>query len=128
MTLSELRKSYRLQVKNGNCTCILSGLPITNIKQLSLEHLTPICRGEWTETHQLENIFPAHKIINNIKDNLLFCEWMDFRKDILQKSLKKYHLEKADRKIVKAAIDNIPYYNINPCTLCIWKNICELER
>ena len=115
----ELRRFYFLQIDQNLCRCILSGLLITNKKQFSLEHYVPCCRGDWDETHALVNVFPAYKIINNLKGRLLPCEWEMTKKKLMLKALDKNKLKHADRVIVEDALANMKNYIINPCDYCI---------
>lgn len=120
----ELRLLYLTQINEGLCKCILSGLIITQPRFLSLEHFTPCCRGGYDETRAITNVFPAYKIINNLKGPRLGCEWMMERESIYKKALSKGHLRSADREIVEKALDNVPRYNINPCNYCILHEQC----
>lgn len=125
---SEIREHYHLEIERGCCVCILSGLHIYNKKLFSLEHYIPTSVGTREETHVIENIFPAYKIINNIKASRLPCVWEENKVRLLQKSLKKNKLSHDDQRIVENAIEIAPFYHIDPCTLCIWKKKCENER
>ncbi len=124
----ELRQRYRKTVDDKECRCILSGLLILNKNELSLEHLVPLCRWHGYEAKMPYNIFPAYKIINSMKSGMLFCEWLDNNEYILTKALRKNHLKKGDREIVEAALENIPYYNIDPCMYCFLAGKCGKER
>ena len=124
----ELRAQFKEDVLAGNCYCILSGLKIENIKDLSLEHLTPKCRVSYGLSTQEQNIFPAFKVINGIKSGALFCEWMQNREKLLRKALKSSNIKKHEKEIIRATIENIPFYNINPCSLCILSEYCENAR
>lgn len=54
-------------------TCVLCGRPITNINDLTTEHLIPISRGgNSSET----NIEPAHFRCNQEKGNMTYLEWL----------------------------------------------------
>ena len=121
----ELRRFYFLQIDQNLCRCILSGLLIRDKKQLSLEHYFPLSRGEWHETHQIANVFPAYKILNNLKGSLLGCEWEMMKQKILQKALEKDKLRTADREIVEKALANIKNYHINACDFCINNYKCN---
>jgi len=124
----ELRAQFKEDVLAGNCYCILSGLKIENLKDLSLEHFVPLSRTEHALATQNQNIFPAHVVINHIKSSLLPCEWQLEKIKLLQKALKKNHLSKHERDIVEKAIQNSYTYNIYPCKLCVLVENCENAR
>ena len=124
----EIRYNYKKDIKKGTCFCILSGLQINDQTELSLEHFVPLSRGPYYECKQSYNIFPAFKIINGIKGSLLPCEYFENREKLLQKTLSKGHLNRKNTAILKAAIENIPNYKINPCNYCILANCCRDSR
>ena len=55
--------------------CVLCGKPITDIKQLSTEHLLPKSKGG---TSADNNVEPAHKRCNNRKGCMTYEEWLIF--------------------------------------------------
>lgn len=119
----EIREKFRQDVRDGNCYCVLSGLQITNLKDLSLEHYCPQSRVSYNLAKQPANIFPAIRVINSVKSNLLPCTWEFYKVEILQKAITKSH-NKRERNILQAALDNAPFYKINPCDYCILYNNC----
>ena len=121
----EIRYNYKKDIKKEKCYCILSGLKITDQNELSLEHFVPRSKGPYYETKQWHNIYPAYKIINSVKGRLLPCEWMEQREYLLKKTLSKDHLNKKNKAIVQAALENIPNYKINPCEYCILSVRCR---
>ena len=125
MDYKDLRLLYISQINQNLCRCILSGLLITNRKFLSLEHYFPVSRGDWDETHAITNVFPAYKIMNNLKGRLLPCEWEMTKESLMKKYLAKSHSKSGDREIVEKALENIPKYKINPCDLCINNYKCN---
>lgn len=65
---------WKGKIQNGVYpTCILCGKPITEVKELTTEHLTPLSRNgsnaDW-------NIYPAHARCNFEKGNKTFLEWL----------------------------------------------------
>lgn len=55
--------------------CILCGEPITDIKDLSQEHLLPLSRlGSNDDT----NLYPAHKKCNFEKGSMTLPEWVAY--------------------------------------------------
>lgn len=124
----KLRYKFKQDIKRGSCYCILSGLKIYDAKQISLEHVVPLCRGPYLETRQDYNIYPAYKIINNLKGSLLPCEWAAQRCSILQYALDRYKLTLNDRKIVEDALNNVKRYKFDPCSICFLYDNCEYSR
>lgn len=119
----KIRYEFQQAVKEGKCWCVLSGLHIDSLKQLSLEHYCPKSRIEWNLAKSPENIYPALKVINNVKGSLLGCEWEYYKEELLQKAIKKEH-NTEKKRILQAALDNIPYYKIIPCKYCVINNQC----
>lgn len=124
----ELRTRFKKDVMRGGCRCILSGLPIISLNDLSIEHFYPRSLLSYEMAGLPDNLYPALKVINGIKSDILPCEFFYNREDILKHALKKGHFKKKDEEIVKAAIKNIPYYNIDPCLFCILNNECNNSR
>lgn len=120
-----LKLFYLTQIDQGLCKCILSGLIIKNAKDLSLEHYVPLCRGAKCNTQTIANIYPAIKVINNIKDDLLPCEWVIRREARMERALNRWKLTDADRKTVEEALKKAPTYNLNVCNYCINYDKCH---
>ena len=97
--------------------CILSGLPIP-AGQKSKEHYVPRSRLPDAYKGDRNNIYYAIRIINNIKGNLLPCEWEENKYHILTTAL-TYHLTTTQKKLIHRAIDNMKHYTIDPCAYCI---------
>ena len=57
--------------------CILCGEPITAVKELTTEHLTPISRHGSNEDW---NLYPAHAGCNFEKGNMTLREWVEYLK------------------------------------------------
>lgn len=120
----EIRRGYKIDIDNGECVCILSGLKIKNYKDLSLEHFVPKSRTSYNIATIEDNILPAYKIINSIKGGRLPCEWIAERYELLSHALKKNQLNKGQREVVEAALHNIPKYRMDPCSFCVLYNKC----
>ena len=54
-------------------TCVLCGKPITDVKDLTTEHLLPLSRGG---TSHDSNLFPSHWLCNQRKGNMTYIEWL----------------------------------------------------
>lgn len=122
---SNIRHQFKKDVIRGRCYCFLCGLPILRLVDLSTEHFYPKSKASYSITSQYSNLFPAYRIINNIKGDNTPCDWFQNREELLQKSLKKGKLNHHNYIIVKAAIENIPNYIINPCNYCILSQECK---
>lgn len=122
---SYLRRTYKKLIQLNECYCILSGLKIPTIKDLSMEHYFPQSKGEYEFTHQIKNVFPAIKIINSIKQDKLPCEWEDQKFNLLYRAVHHYNLNDHDYNIVVAAIKNIENYKVDPCLFCINNIKCK---
>lgn len=98
--------------------CILSGLEIPEGKE-TREHLVPrsrlICRVD-----DPSNIFPAHKIINCMKGDLLPCEFENLKYHIATKALNRWHIKQSDKNFIMEAVLNWNQgYNPDWCDICI---------
>ena len=123
-----LHRKFRYDIRKGDCVCILSGLKIKNINDLSIEHYCPLSRVSYQLSTQESNLYPAYKIINNIKGNLLPCEFEEEKIQLYKKILYKNKLKEHDRKIVENALDYSDKYIINPCFYCILLDSCSKNR
>ena len=123
-----IRAVFQNEILSGRCYCILSNLQITDPNLCSIEHYVPLARVSYHLATQRNNIFPAYRIINNLKGQLLPCEYENDKVEILQYALDHYKLRQVDKEIVKAAIKNSYTYNINPCKFCILHTWCENSR
>lgn len=108
-----------------NKICFLSGLEIPPGK-CSKEHYIPKSRAPYFITSDPRNIFPAHKIINHIKQNFLPCEWEDKKWDLTYCALHDWNLKQADKYFVVRTLQNWETYIINPCQYCLLH--CGQER
>ena len=98
--------------------CFLSGLEIPPGKY-SKEHYVPISRAPRFITSNPANIFPAHRIINHIKQNFLPCEWEDKKWNLTYHALHDWNLKQADKYFVARTLQNWESYSINPCQYCL---------
>ncbi len=98
--------------------CFLSGLEIPKGKY-SKEHYVPKSRAPRFITANPDNIFPAHKIINHIKQNLLPCEWEDKKWTLTYHALHSWNLRHDDARFVARTLQNWESYHINPCKFCL---------
>lgn len=107
--------------------CFLSGIEIPKCKY-SREHYCPKSRLGIIAQHQY-NIFPAIKIFNHIKGNLMPCEWEEQKYDLIYHAYKNWHIKPADKKLLRQALNGMP--KINACEYCIcsqYKQYCIKER
>lgn len=95
--------------------CFLSGIEIPKGKY-SKEHYVPKSRAPFIAQHPY-NIFPAIKIINHIKGNLMPCEWEDQKYDLIYTAYKNWHLRRDNKRILRQALNGMP--KINPCEFCV---------
>lgn len=113
--------------------CCLSGLPITCRQDFSREHFVPKSRTTPEFSGDSYNIRPAIKIINNIKGDLLPCEWVLLRKERLLYALLHYNLTKHNKSIIIKTLDRFATEKelLNPCQYCILSNAkeqCDVAR
>lgn len=106
--------------------CILSGLDIPDGKG-NLEHLVP--RGRvYPLINGRSNVFPALKIINSIKGNLLPCEFEKLKYKLADKALNDWNIKQVDRNLIREAMIRWDEgYNPNWCDICIL-NCKERQR
>lgn len=101
--------------------CILSGLEIPKGKQ-NREHLVPKSRAPQRITCNPLNIFPAHKVINSIKSDLLPCEWDESKWDLCFRAVHNWHIKEDDKDFIRQAIINWEKcYQPNFCEICLLK-------
>jgi hypothetical protein len=97
--------------------CFLSGLEIPKNKH-SVEHYAPKSRVPKFIAQQSYNLFPAIKIVNFIKSNLMPCEWHDQRDYRVAYAYKHYKLKQDDKKILRHLMQH-GFPDTNPCESCI---------
>lgn len=99
-------------------TCFLCGLIIPPGK-LSVEHYCPKSRVDPVIANSSLNKFPAHRTINNIKGDLLPCEWEELKWNLCYRASHFWHIKTADKKYVEAALKNWETYTLDPCKFCL---------
>lgn len=104
--------------------CFLSGLEIPK-GRLSREHYFPRSRIPYNFHYTIQNIFPAHKVINEIKSNLRPCDWEQKKFDRVYFAIEHYDLRSADREFCRKTLENWETYRINPCSWCIMQEKCN---
>lgn len=104
--------------------CFLSGLEIPK-GRLSKEHYYPRSLIPYNFHTNIQNIFPAHKVINEIKSNMKPCRWEQKKFDRVLYAIEHYDLRVSDREFCKKTLDNWEEYKINPCQWCIMQLKCK---
>ena len=70
---------WKGKIQNGIYpTCILCGKPITEVKELTTEHLLPLSRGG--NSHD-SNLYPSHFRCNQEKGNMTLREWVIYLRE-----------------------------------------------
>lgn len=119
----------------GSLVCYLSGEPIVRQKDITTEHYVPksIARPgqpNYAELHAIVtapyNLHPAIKIVNNIKGNLLPCEWENQKTIRVSTALQKYNLDAYERGLLKKLLlvwgkDKPTGKPCNKCALWLYK-------
>lgn len=99
--------------------CILSGLEIRK-GCMTKEHLVPRARAPKYITNNPANIFPADKIINNIKGAYLPCEWEEIKYSLTYHALESWHIKITDREFLQRALINWEKnYKPDFCNICL---------
>lgn len=104
--------------------CFLSGLEIPK-GRLSRDHYFPRSRIPYNFHYTIQNIFPAHKVINEIKSNLRPCDWEQKKFDRVYFAIEHYDLRSADREFCRKTLENWETYRLDPCVWCIMQNNCN---
>lgn len=98
--------------------CILSGLEIPN-GQGNREHLVAKSRV-YSLIDGQSNVFPALKIINSIKGDLLPCEFERLKYKLADNALNNWNIKQFDRNIIRQAVISWNEgYHPNWCDVCI---------
>lgn len=101
--------------------CILSGLEIPKGKQ-NIEHLVPKSRVPKYIANNPYNLYPAHKVINCIKGNLLPCEFERTKYSLAYHALQSWHIKSDDREFIRRTIENWETeYQPDWCSICLLK-------
>lgn len=99
--------------------CILCGLEIPRGK-VSREHLVPKSRACTRITYNPKNIFPAAKIINSLKADLLPCEFWEQKYQLSYKAIKDWNIRREDKDYIRRAVINWQKgYQPNWCKICL---------
>lgn len=104
--------------------CFLSGLEIPK-GRASREHYWPKSLLPHNFYSSQQNIFPAHKVINEIKGNLIPCKWEQKKFDRVYFAIEHYDLRSADREFCRKTLENWETYKQNPCVWCIMQQKCQ---
>ena len=107
--------------------CFLSGLEIPK-GRFSREHYFPQSKIPRNFHFTMQNIFPAHKVINEIKSSLLPCQWEEKKFDRVYYAIEHYDIRVADREFCRKTLENWEEYRINPCSWCIMQNNCTRQK
>lgn len=92
-----LKRQWLALLKDDKLYCVLCGQLIINAKDISVEHYVPKSRGG---SKGLYNCFPAHKICNEIKGNLLPDEWNKTKFILIEKAIKSWKITRHERFIL----------------------------
>lgn len=98
--------------------CVLTDLEIPKGRE-SREHMLPksrVNRNIWTDPR---NIFYAHSKVNEIKSNLLPCEFEELKFKLTYNALVNWNLTQSDRLFLRKALDHWEDIDVNPCKLCL---------
>lgn len=108
--------------------CILSGLEIPK-GQLSTEHFLPRVFLPPELASHPNNLYPAIKVINNIKGALYPCEWIQYKDSLCWHAYVHYNLKQTEKEIILKAL--MHPYEIHPCDYCIgrqWPKYCLKQK
>ena len=98
--------------------CVLSGLEIPKGKQ-NVEHYCPKSRVPKYIWNNPLNWFPAHKVVNCIKSNLMPCEWEEEKFDLTYYALYHWNIKQPDKKFLQQTLEHWEEWYRNPCELCL---------
>ena len=104
--------------------CFLSGLEIPP-GRFSLDHLYPRSLIPKNFHSCKQNIFPAHKVLNSIKSNMLPCRWEEKKYDRVYFAIQHYKMKPIDRDFLIRTLANWETYKIDACTWCIMQQKCQ---
>ena len=105
--------------------CFLCGLEIPP-GRFSWDHYVPKSLAPIEIVNSPFNKFPAHKVINSMKSNLLPCVWEDRKWDLAWYAIQEWNLKTADRNFIRRALVNWETYTLDPCHFCLLS--CKRER
>lgn len=98
--------------------CILSDLEIPHGKQ-NVEHYCPRSRVPQRIAEHPNNLFPAHKVVNCIKNNLMPCEWEEQKFDLTYHAIYHWNIRHEDKVFLKKTLEHWEEWYRNPCQLCL---------
>ena len=81
--------------------CSICGQPILGNQKISLDHYIPRCHGGKDEA---ANLLPAHTICNSIKNDMMPDQFEVVKKDLYQRALDTWHINRKDKIIVANAL------------------------
>lgn len=103
--------------------CYLCDEPILRPKDLTKEHYCPKSRVPRYIAQSPYNIKPAIKIVNNIKGNLMPCEWEDRKVFLIYRALQSYHIDRFERQLLTRVLEK--YQKEGPQYVC---DQCAMKR
>lgn len=132
-TMKALRRAWLVRLKNRDLHCALCGCLIESRKDLSVEHYVPKTRASTVFSQNMFNLRPALAIINNIKGDLLPCEWEVLKSQKCLHALQHYNLTAPNKILIIRALDRFATEKdmLNPCQDCILssaKEQCDAAR
>ena len=100
--------------------CILSDLEIPQGKK-NTEHYCPKSRVPKRIWSDRANLFPAHKVVNCIKGNLMGCEWEELKVNWTYHALHNWNIRPDDKEFLRRTLEHWEEWHRNPCQLCLMK-------
>lgn len=118
-----------MMLRNRQLYCWLCGELILRQQDYSVEHWVPKSRVDREIANNPLNLHPAHRLLNEIKSNLLPCEWYDQRIYRVAYALDHRRLKEKERRLLGKALKYFAYhYTDNPCLNCILNQNCEKTK
>lgn len=104
--------------------CFLSGLVIPTGTR-SIDHLAPKSKVPYKVANDPYNLVPTITIFNIIKSDRFYCQWMDYKYNLVDNAYKRWNIRLADKALlIKAIHRGMP--ERDPCEFCICKNNFDL--
>lgn len=100
--------------------CVLSDLEIPQGRK-NTEHYCPKSRVEKKIWNNPLNWFPAHKLVNSIKANLMPCEWEEQKMDLTYYAMMHWKIRNADKDFLQKTLNHWEEWHRDPCVLCLMK-------
>lgn len=98
--------------------CILSDLEIPKGKK-NTEHYCPRSRVPKSIWNNPKNLFPAHKVVNCVKGNMMPCEWEEEKFDLTYHAMCHWNIRQADKEFLKQTLEHWEEWYRDPCKLCL---------